>query len=103
MSVAEQRAHGKEPGPERPVRVTHVITGLDVGGAETALLRLATSVDRAQFPTSVLSLKPGGVLAARLRDAGVPVRAHPLAPQALPWALLGLAVAIRDSRADVVQ
>lgn len=53
--------------------VMHVITGLDVGGAETMLAALAIAEAEAGDPPLVVSLTEGGDVAARLTAAGVPV------------------------------
>ncbi len=57
------------------IRVVHIITGLDTGGAELMLYRLVTSLEPATFACSVVSLTDLGPTAAKLRAAGVPVRA----------------------------
>lgn len=57
-----------------PLRVTHVITGLDVGGAEMMLYKLLSRLDRGRFACDVLSLKGGGALQKRIESLGVPVR-----------------------------
>ena len=48
------------PWPDRPVRVALVITDLDVGGAERALVALATGLDRRRWEPSVIALGPEG-------------------------------------------
>jgi glycosyltransferase involved in cell wall biosynthesis len=57
----------------RPRRVLHVITDLDVGGAEAMLRQVASVKDSWAEETQVVSLLPGGFHAAALRAAGVPV------------------------------
>lgn len=57
------------------MRVTHVITGLEVGGAELMLLRLVTACDRTRFAHDVVSLTSRGPVAPMLEAQGVPVRA----------------------------
>ena len=56
------------------LRVTHVITGLGQGGAESVLFRLATYPDQ-RVRHSIVSLTDEGVYGARLRNAGVAVHA----------------------------
>ncbi|MCP4572455.1 MAG: glycosyltransferase [bacterium] len=63
-----------------PLRVLHVITDLRVGGAETMLVKLLGAVDLERYPSAVVSLVPGGELAAPLRDLGVPVTELDLRP-----------------------
>lgn len=56
-----------------PCRILHMITSLQMGGAEMALYRLATTLDPNLFQQSVISLtrdKPVGDL---IRSAGIPV------------------------------
>ena len=56
-----------------PIEVMHVITSLDVGGAETMLAQLVASDTSGTVSHGVVSLKPGGALRASLEDAGIPV------------------------------
>jgi glycosyltransferase involved in cell wall biosynthesis len=58
-------------------RIAHLITGLDVGGAERMLVRLLTRMDRSRYDNVVISMLPPGPMADALRGAGVPV--HTLA------------------------
>ena len=58
---------------DAPIEVMHVITSLDVGGAETMLAQLVAADTAGPVSHSVVSLKPGGALRARLKDAGIPV------------------------------
>jgi sugar transferase (PEP-CTERM/EpsH1 system associated) len=56
------------------VNVLHLITELDTGGAQTALLRLLTGLDRDRFSSTVACLYNGdGAVAQRIRALGVPV------------------------------
>ena len=55
------------------MRVVHLITGLGVGGTETALLRLLRQLDRRVVQSTVVSMTGGGVMADRIRAAGIPV------------------------------
>ncbi|WP_419195639.1 glycosyltransferase family 4 protein [Bordetella petrii] len=54
------------------LRVTHVITGLGQGGAESVLFRLATYPDQ-RVRHTVVSLTDEGIYGTRLRAAGVTV------------------------------
>jgi glycosyltransferase involved in cell wall biosynthesis len=58
---------------ERRIKVLFVIGTLDVGGAETQLLELASRLNRALFDPIVVSMKTGGAIADRLRARGVQV------------------------------
>ncbi|MBI2827320.1 MAG: glycosyltransferase [Planctomycetia bacterium] len=62
----------------RQIRIALLITDLDVGGAERALVELATRLDRSRFQPRVYSLlapaaDPSRSLMPRLVEAGVPV------------------------------
>lgn len=86
------------------MKILHVITGLDVGGAETALYRLATHMDPVRYSTRVVSLIEPGPMGAKLKQAGIPVDSLGMSrgipsPAGL-WKLVRL---IRDWRPDVVQ
>jgi glycosyltransferase involved in cell wall biosynthesis len=56
-----------------PFTLLHVITDLDVGGAQLALARMITQMDRARFEHRVVSLLPSGPVAGMLTAAGIPV------------------------------
>ena len=86
-----------------PLAVMHVITSLDVGGAETMLARLVAGDSAGPVSHRVVSLKPGGVMRAGLDQKGIPVR--DLAVRGNVGALGGLsrlAGLIRTTRPAVV-
>ena len=56
-----------------PIEVMHVITSLDIGGAETMLAQLVAGDTAGPVSHGVVSLKPGGALRESLEDAGIPV------------------------------
>lgn len=58
---------------ETPIPVAFGITDLDVGGAEKALVQLATRLDRSRWSPSVVCLQPEGPLAERLGPVGIEV------------------------------
>lgn len=51
--------------------ILHVITGLDRGGAETALLRLIQGHRGAAYAHRVVSLLPGGALIPAFKESGI--------------------------------
>lgn len=57
-----------------PLAVMHVITSLDVGGAETMLAQLVSRDSAGSISHRVVSLKRGGALRAGLDEKGIPVR-----------------------------
>lgn len=73
----------------RAIRVLYLVTDLDAGGAEKALVRIATGLDRATFRPAVVGLGVEGALAERLRAAGIPVTACGMRPTVpATWAAL---------------
>jgi glycosyltransferase involved in cell wall biosynthesis len=88
------------------MKIVHVINGLDVGGAETMLLRLLSQCDRRHYEFEVISLTDLGAIADDLRTLGVPVRALGLRRGAAipdPRAVFRLAGRLRQIRPDLVQ
>jgi glycosyltransferase involved in cell wall biosynthesis len=59
------------PSPPRPV--AFCVTDLDPGGAERALVRIVTGLDRSRWTPAVFCLGPEGKLADELRQAGIDV------------------------------
>jgi glycosyltransferase involved in cell wall biosynthesis len=56
-----------------PLKVLHLITSLERGGAQTMLVRLLTRLDRARITPVVATLIDGGPCAAALEAAGIQV------------------------------
>jgi glycosyltransferase involved in cell wall biosynthesis len=91
------------PAAAARLRVAHVITALTTGGAEWMLLRLLQTWDRDTLDGEVISLKDANVMGARMRDAGVTVRALDLSRRPSPLALMRLWRWLARGRFDVVQ
>lgn len=86
------------------MKVTHVITGLSVGGAEVMLLRLLSRSDRDRFQPTVISLTDLGVLGEQIQALGVPVHALGMRPSRPdPRALGRLVRQMRRDQPDLVQ
>jgi starch synthase (maltosyl-transferring) len=85
------------------VPIALVITDLDVGGAERALVALATGLDRTRWAPAVAALGPEGELAAPLRAAGIPTTCLGTRRSRPVRAVLGLARALRRGRPALVQ
>jgi glycosyltransferase involved in cell wall biosynthesis len=86
------------------LRIAHVITGLALGGAETALYRLLATMDRERFEPAVVSLSGDGPVGARIRALGVPVHALELrAAPTLPATAWRLVRTLARLGADLVQ
>jgi glycosyltransferase involved in cell wall biosynthesis len=88
---------------EQPIRVTHVIAGLELGGAEMMLCKLLSASDRQRFEPSVISLSTFGPLAPRIAAMGVPVSALGMSRGRLELRPLGrLARRLASGRPHVV-
>ena len=86
------------------IRLTHIITGLDVGGAETMLSKLVSQQDRSQFDLDVICLQPNGPIGARIEGMGIRVRSLELrSAKGTLHAMGKLAGWLRRSRPDIVQ
>ena len=59
----------------KAVRILHLISTLDIGGAEQDLLKLVTSADPAHFTHEVVSMTTLGPIGERLQAAGIPTHA----------------------------
>lgn len=88
----------------RPIRLLHVINGLQLGGAEMTLWRLLSRIDRGRYDVEVVSLSDHGPVSALLSEIGVPTYALGMrlsAPN--PRAFLRLGHLIKRFQPDVVQ
>lgn len=56
-----------------PIRILHLITTLDVGGAEVMLLRLLAALDPERFSNRVVCMATPGEIGSRIAASGVPV------------------------------
>ncbi len=105
LETAARRGPAPRPAPPeagRKLKVIHVISALSVGGAELSLFHLASRLDREKFDAEVICLREEGDLAARFREAGVPVELFKLPSRYGPGGLLGLARLLARKRADIV-
>ena len=85
------------------MKILHVITGLNVGGAETMLFRLLENSGQRDLHMEVATLLAPGFVGRKMVAAGVAV--EPLGMSSLwtaPAAALRLALLIRRSRPDVI-
>jgi len=55
------------------IRIAHVISDLDTGGAEVMLAKLVGAMDRVRFSNTVISLTDGGQLDEQIESSGVAV------------------------------
>jgi glycosyltransferase involved in cell wall biosynthesis len=108
--VAAEPARRVENGPDRPVRVLHVITRMIVGGAQLNTLLSCTRIDRTRFPSEILTGPETGAegeLISEARAQGVPVHVEPwlvrrVAPLHDAIALARMVRFMRRGRYDVV-
>jgi glycosyltransferase involved in cell wall biosynthesis len=82
------------------IRVVHVITGLQHGGAEHQLVNVVTRLDRSRFAPEVISLTGRGPLAASLEACRVPVHGVHATD---PVELVRLVRLMHRQRPDVVE
>jgi starch synthase (maltosyl-transferring) len=86
-----------------PVPITLVITDLDVGGAERALVSLATSLDRDRWSPSVICLDQGGALIEPLHQANIETICLNVNRRKPLHAIFKLASTLRQLRPQLVQ
>src|SRR5690349_4914284 len=75
-SSIREKVSTSRPLPNSPLPLALVITELDFGGAEQALVNLATGLSRERFSPVVYSLQSrpkNDLLVRRLEEAGIPV------------------------------
>ncbi len=63
------------PTHDRPIRLTYLITDLEIGGVPLHLYRMVTHLPRHELQARVISLADEGPVGRKLRQAGVPVHA----------------------------
>ncbi|MCR4378611.1 MAG: glycosyltransferase [Rhodospirillales bacterium] len=88
----------------KPIRITHVITGLSIGGAEKVLLRLLREMDTNGFENNVISLTDMGALSESMIATGTIVSAMNFLKgnvNVMPVAHLG--AELRSQKPDLVQ
>ena len=88
----------------RPIRLMHIITGLEIGGAERSLHELLCVTDREQFVVEIVCLTREGPVGERIRALGVPVHALGLSrSMPNPVGVVTLSRMIRRFHPDVIQ
>ncbi len=86
------------------MRILHVITGLQSGGAEAMLYKLLSASHGQQFTHHVIALTSGGPFEEKIRDLGVEVETLDLTmPFVGPGAILRLRRHIAEIGPDIVQ
>lgn len=86
------------------MKIIHVITGLDMGGAETMLFRLLQHVDRTRFDNQVISLIHAGIVGDQIRTLDIPVSSLGMRSGRFSLrAIMRLTNFIRRERPDIIQ
>ncbi|OGI67963.1 hypothetical protein A2738_03905 [Candidatus Nomurabacteria bacterium RIFCSPHIGHO2_01_FULL_42_15] len=85
------------------MKIIHVITGLNVGGAEMMLYKILQHSSGKEFLHEVISLTDVGLVGEKIQKLGVPVRALNMKEIDLPITVIRLALWLRKSNPDVVQ
>jgi len=85
------------------MKITHVITGLSTGGAETMLYKLLSRIDRQRFTSEVISLTGRGEYAEKIEALGIPVRDLGEGGLLAPRRAFALRSALSRSRPDLIQ
>jgi len=86
------------------IKVVHIITGLDTGGAEMMLYKFLSTSDRTKFKSIVISLKDKGTFGSRIEELGIPVYIIGMTDgKATITALWKLSNLIRSISPDIIQ
>lgn len=84
--------------------ILHLITGLETGGAEAMLARLATGSDRKRFRHVVVSMTGPGTVGPAIAAAGIPLRSLGIRRNVPdPAGLLRLRRVLREFSPDILQ
>lgn len=87
-----------------PIRILHIITGLNVGGAEMMLYKLLGEMDREGFISEVISLTNIGPVGRGIEKLGISVRALNMKPGIPdPIRMLRLVKLLKQTNDDVIQ
>jgi glycosyltransferase involved in cell wall biosynthesis len=87
-----------------PIRICHLITSLDTGGAERSLVNLVTAMNRDEFENEVVTLLKPGPMARALVQAGISVTSMEISRQrSNPAVLLSLIRHLRAKKPAVLQ
>ena len=88
----------------KPLKVCHLITSTQVGGAETQLKQLIQASDPARLEHHVMSLEPLGELASGMKQAGARLTSLNLVknPLSIPGGFIRLRAWLKKTRPHVI-
>ena len=91
-------------GQPQKKRILHIINDLNVGGAETMLLRLMQTVDRSRFDPVIITMIESGELGPQFEALGIEMHALGARPGRIsPRILFKMRSLIRSIRPDLIQ
>ena len=86
------------------LKILHLITDLETGGAEMMLLKLVQGMDKSEFQNVAVSMMDGGTLGLEFEKAGVPVYCLGMKRGGIsPVYVLRLLRIIRQEKPDIIQ
>lgn len=86
------------------LKILHLITDLETGGAEMMLLKLVQGMDKSEFQNVVVSMMDEGTLGQEFKKAGVPLYCLGMKRGGIsPVYVLRLLRIIRQERPDIIQ
>lgn len=89
---------------EKPLRVLHLITSLNVGGAQMDLYKAVTRFCSEKIASLVVSLTPPGKIGKLIEEQGIPVQGLGMRPgRPNPLALFRLAGILRRFKPHILQ
>ena len=83
------------------MKILHIITGLGVGGAEKALMKLVSTSTKSEI--SIISLTGIGIVGQELKEAGFDVSSINISILTFPFAIASLYRKIKKINPDIVQ
>lgn len=87
----------------RRIKIVHIITGLNTGGAEMMLFKITTGLDKNQYDIKVVSLINVGAIGQKLINSGIDVVGLNMKPNTLIVSFLKLLKQLKEFQPDVVQ
>jgi len=85
----------------RPIRVLHILSDFEFGGAQQVVLDIVTNLDRTRFEPHVCCLRGGGALTSRLDEHRIPHHVAYFASRLSPLGLWRLRGLLRELSIDI--